>query len=304
MEEDGLDILKTYDAILLGAIGYPTVKDYISLRELLLKIRVGMNEYINLRPVKLFKGVSTILKDKTSDDIDFVVVRENSEGEYSGIGNWYNKGTKDEYVYQTGKFTRIGIERCIRYAFDLARTRKVKKVTSITKSNALNYSMVLWDQIFDEVRLEYPDIETNKMMVDAASMMFVMHPEKFSVVVASNLFGDILTDLGAAIAGGIGMASGDNINPEREYPSMFEAIHGSAPDIAGKNIANPIATILSAASMLKHLGYEKYHDLIRNAIENVLSEGSVKTFDLGGNSSTVEMGDAIINNIKKIIINY
>lgn len=293
MPEDGLDILKKYDAIYLGAIGYPTVPDYISLRELLLKIRVGFDEYINLRPVKLLKGVKSPLANKTNEDIDFVVVRENSEGEYSGLGEWVNKDKEDEFVYQTGKFTYQGIKRCIKYAFELALKRKVKKVTSITKSNALNYSMVLWDKVFDEVKLDYPEVETEKLMVDAASMMFVTNPERFSVVVASNLFGDILTDLGAAIAGGIGLASGDNINPEKKFPSMFESIHGSAPNIALKNIANPIAQIWAGANMLGFLGYPKWNERIIKAIEEVLVRGKVKTKDLGGDGSTTDMGDAI-----------
>ena len=295
MDEDGLERLKKYDAIYLGAVGYPTVPDYLSLRELLLKIRVGFDQYINLRPIKLLKGASTPLKNKTTKDIDFVVVRENSEGEYAGLGEWHNKGTKDEYVLQTGKFTRKGVERVIRYAFEYARREGKHKVTSVTKGNALNYSMVFWDEIFHKIAKEYPDIEANQLMVDAASMNFVIHPEKFEVVVTSNLFGDILTDLGAAIAGGIGLASGANLNPERTYPSMFESIHGSAPDIAGKGIANPIAQIWAAADMLKHLGFDKYHDMIISSFETLLTEKKILTPDLGGNNTTSDIGDEICN---------
>lgn len=299
MDEDGLDRLKAYDAIYLGAVGYPTVPDHLSLRELLLKIRTGFDEYINLRPVKLLHGAPCPLKNKKPEDIDFIVVRENSEGEYAGLGDWFNKGTKDEFVYQTGKFTRKGCERVIRYAFELARSEGRKSVTSVTKGNALNYSMVFWNQIFDEVSRDYPDIEHNQLMVDAASMMFVLHPERFDVVVTSNLFGDILTDLGAAIAGGMGLAAGDNINPERTYPSMFESIHGSAPDIAGKGIANPIAQIWAAGGMLKHLGYKKWYDKLISAFETLLTEGKVLTPDLGGSSSTSDIGDEIVKILER-----
>lgn len=299
MDDDGLEKLKQYDAIYLGAVGYPGVPDHISLRDLLLKIRTGFDQYINLRPVKLLKGASTPLKNKTGKDIDFIVIRENSEGEYSGLGEWFNKGTNEEYVYQIGKFTRKGVERVIRYAFDLAVKEGRKKVTSVTKGNALNYSMVFWDQVFNEVAKEYPSIEHNQLMVDAASMLFVTHPEYFDVVVTSNLFGDILTDLGAAIAGGMGLAAGDNINPERTYPSMFESIHGSAPDIAGKGICNPIAQIWAAGGMLKHLGYEKWYDKLIEAFETLLTEGRVKTPDLGGTNSTEDIGDELVNILKR-----
>lgn len=298
MDEDGLDILKSYDAIYLGAIGYPTVPDHISLRDLLLKIRIGFDQYINLRPVKLLKGAPCPLKDRGCKDIDFVVIRENSEGEYAGLGEWHNKGSKDEYVYQTGLFTRKGVERVIRFAFEYARKENRHTVTSVTKGNALNYSMVFWDSIFEEVSKEYPDITSNKLMVDAASMMFVLHPERLDVVVTSNLFGDILTDLGAAISGGMGMCAGDNLNPDKTYPSMFESIHGSAPDIAGKNIANPIAQIWAAANLIEHLGYKKWHDSILSNIELLLEEKKVLTKDLGGNSSTSEVGDEIARLIR------
>ena len=299
MDDDGLEQLKKFDAIYLGAVGYPTVPDHLSLRELLLKIRVGFDQYINLRPIKLLKGAPCPLAGRKPEDIDFIVVRENSEGEYAGIGEWNNKGQKDEYVLQTGKFTRKGVERVIRYAFELARKENRKRVTSVTKGNALNYSMVFWDQVFHEVAKEYPDIEANQLMVDAASMNFVLHPEKFDVVVTSNLFGDILTDLGAAIAGGMGLAAGDNLNPERTYPSMFESIHGSAPDIAGKGIANPIAQIWAAGGLLKHLGYFDWYNKLIAAFETLLTEKQVLTPVLGGTSSTSEVGDELCQILRR-----
>lgn len=293
MDEDGLEKLQKFDAIYLGAVGYPTVPDHLSLRELLLKIRVGFDEYVNLRPVKLLRGAPCPLQGKEPKDIDFIVIRENSEGEYVGLGEWHNKDQKDEYVLQTGKFSRKGCERVIRYAFELARKEGKHRVTSITKGNALNYSMVFWDQIFHQIAKEYPDIEANQYMVDAASMLFVLHPERFEIVVTSNLFGDILTDLGAAITGGMGLAAGDNLNPERRYPSMFESIHGSAPDIAGKGIANPIAQIWAAASMLKHLGHPEWYEKIISSFETLLCEKKILTPDLGGNSKTSDVGDEI-----------
>ena len=300
MDDDGLEKLRHFDAIYLGAVGYPTVPDHLSLRELLLKIRVGFNQYINRRPIKLLKGAPCPLKGKTEKDIDMIFIRENSEGEYAGIGEWNNKNQEDEYVLQTGKFTRKGVEREIRYAFELARKEHRHRVTSITKGNALNYSMVFWNQIFNEVSKEYPEIEANQYMVDAASMLMVLHPERFDVVVASNLFGDILTDLGAAIAGGLGLAAGDNLNPEGEYPSMFESIHGSAPDIAGKGIANPIAQIWAAAGMLKHLGYENWHDKLIRSFEVLLTEKKVLTPDLGGKAKTNEVGDEICRLLERM----
>lgn len=293
MDDDGLERLKNYHAIYLGAIGYPTVPDHISLRDLLLKIRVGFDQYVNRRPVRLLHGAPCPLAGKGPEDIDFVVIRENSEGEYCGKGAWYNENTPDEYVHQIGEFTRKGCERVIRYAFELCKKENRKRVTSVTKGNALNYSMVFWNKIFDEVAAEYPEIEHNQLMVDAASMMFVLHPERFGVVVTSNLFGDILTDLGAAIAGGLGMSAGDNLNPEGTYPSMFESIHGSAPDIAGKGIANPIAQIWAAADMLGHLGYKNWEEKIISAFETLLTEKKVLTPDLGGTAKTADIGDEL-----------
>ena len=292
MPEDGMDILKQFDAIYLGAVGFPGVPDHISLRELLLVIRKGFDEYVDVRPVKLLKGAPCPLANVKREDIDMVVIRENSEGEYSGEGEWLNKGTPEEVVHQTGVFTRKGCERIMRYAFDLAR-KEGKSVTSVSKANALNYSMVFWDQIFHEISKEYPEVETHEYLVDAAACHFVRDPGRFQVVVTSNLFGDILTDLGAAIAGGMGLAAGANLNPERKYPSMFEPIHGSAPDIAGTGAANPMASIWSARQMLDFFGYENYGKLVIDAIEDVLVEKKHLSPELGGNAKTNEVGDAV-----------
>ena len=292
MPEDGIETLKGFDAILLGAVGYPGVPDHISLRGLLLKIRHDFDEYVNLRPVKLLKGAPCPLKDVKDGDIDMIFIRENSEGEYAGSGAWLYPDSEQEVVIQNGVFSRKGCERIIRYAYELARKEK-KSLTSVSKGNALNYSMVFWDQIFKEVGKDYPDVETYSLLVDAASMFMVKKPERFGVVVTSNLFGDILTDLGAAIAGGMGLAAGANLNPERKFPSMFEPIHGSAPDIAGKGIANPLASIWAASQMLDFLGYEDWGAKIIDAIEALLQDKSSLTPDLGGTASTSECGKAL-----------
>lgn len=293
MDDDGMDVLKKFDAIFLGAVGYPDVPDHISLRDLLIKIRRGFDQYVNLRPIKLLKGADSVLKDVSPEDIDMLFVRENTEGEYCGLGSWEGEGTEDERVTQLSVFTRKGTERIIRYAFELARKNNTS-CTSITKGNALNYSMVFWDKVFSEVAKEYPDVPTAQYMVDAASMFMVKDPKRFGVVVASNLFGDILTDLGAAISGGIGLAAGANINPEGNYPSMFEPIHGSAPDIAGKGIANPLASIWTAAMMLDHFGYGQYAQEVVDAIETLLVERKVGTPDLNGTATTRQVGDEIV----------
>ena len=292
MDDDGIEQLKQFDAIFLGAVGFPGVPDHISLWDLLLKIRKNFDQYVNIRPVKLLKGAKTTLIDVAREDIDMLFIRENSEGEYSGAGDWLFKGQENEVVLQNGVFSRKGTERIIRYAFEVAR-KEGKTLTSISKGNALNYSMVFWDQVFEEVSQEYPDVETASYLVDAAAMLMIKDPKRFEVVVTSNLFGDILTDLGAAIAGGIGLAAGANINPEREYPSMFEPIHGSAPDIAGKNIANPLATIWSVSQILDFFGYEKYGKMVLDSIELLLIEGEVLTPDMDGVSSTSEVGDRL-----------
>ena len=292
MPKDALETLKAFDAILLGAVGYPGVPDHISLRELLLTIRHGFDQYINLRPVKLLEGAPCPLKDVPREDIDMIFVRENSEGEYSGSGAWLYKGTPHEVVIQNGVFSRMGCERVIRYAYNLAR-EKGKTLTSISKANALNYSMVFWDQIFAEVGKEFPDVETHSLLVDAASMFMVKDPKRLQVVVTSNLFGDILTDLGAAISGGMGLAAGANLNPEKKFPSMFEPIHGSAPDIAGKGIANPLASAWTAGQLLTFFGYPEWEDRIVNAIQELLVEKKSLTPDMGGTASTSECGDAL-----------
>ena len=298
MPADGMETLKGYDAILLGAVGYPGVPDHISLRDLLLRIRHDFDEYINLRPVRLLKGAQCPLKDVPAEDIDMTFIRENSEGEYSGSGAWLYPNSPQEVVIQNGVFSRKGCERVIRYAFELARKEK-KSLTSISKGNALNYSMVFWDQIFKEVSEEYPDVETHALLVDAASMFMVKDPKRFQIVVTSNLFGDILTDLGAAIAGGMGLAAGANLNPERTFPSMFEPIHGSAPDIAGQGIANPLASIWSASQLLDFFGYENWGKRILDAMEEMLENRIALTPDQGGTASTTECGDALIELLRK-----
>ena len=294
MPENGLDQLKDSDAILLGAVGYPGVPDHISLRGLLLKLRRGFDQYINLRPIKLLEGAPCPLKNMQPSDIDMVFVRENSEGEYSGQGAWLYPDSPQELVIQDSVFSRKGCERVIRYAYELAR-REQKTLTSISKGNALNYSMVFWDQIFEEVGKEYPDVETYTLLVDAAAMFMIKNPKRFQIVVASNLFGDILTDLGAAISGGMGLAAGANLDPEHRYPSMFEPIHGSAPRMAGKGIADPLASIWSAAQLLEHLGYPNWYAQIVDTIEQMLKEKHCLTQDLGGCASTSECGDAFVS---------
>jgi len=312
MPDDGLEKLKGFEAIYLGAIGDPRIPDHISLRDLLLKIRFGFDQYVNLRPVKLLEGVSCPLKDKGPKDIDFVVARENSEGFYTGIGGRYQKGSSEhlryagiskvfadseELVTQEGIFSQIGVERIIRYSFELARKRN-KHLTCCTKSNALNYSMVYWDEVFKKVSKEYPDIETDFAFVDAICMWFVKNPEFFDVIVAPNLFGDIITDLGAMIQGGMGLAPGANINPKGI--SMFEPIHGSAPKYAGKNVANPIASIWTAQMMLEELGEIEGAKRVMTAIEDVLREGKIRTRDRGGSSKTIEVGDVIASKVKNL----
>ena len=298
MDPDGIEKLSAFDAIFLGAVGAPGVPDHISLWGLLLEIRKKFDQYINLRPVKLLHGAPCPLKDVKPEDIDMTFVRENSEGEYAGSGAWLYKGKPNEVVIQDGVFSRAGCERVIRYAYELAR-KEGKTLTSISKGNALNYSMVFWDQIFVEVGQDYPDVKTYSYLVDAASMFMVKDPKRFQIVVTSNLFGDILTDLGAAIAGGLGLAAGANLNPERKYPSMFEPIHGSAPDIAGKGIANPLATIWSAAQILDFFGHEDWGQRVVAAIEQLLLEKTVLTPDVGGTASTQQVGDAVVKLLEK-----
>lgn len=298
MPEDGLDQLASFDAIYLGAVGRPDVPDHISLWDLLLKIRKGFDQYINLRPVKLLKGAQCPLAEIKPENVDMVFVRENSEGEYAGSGAWLYKNQPNEVVIQNSVFSRVGCERVIRYAYDLAREKKTS-LTSISKGNALNYSMVFWDQIFKEIGRDYPDVETHALLVDAASMFMVKDPKRFGVIVTSNLFGDILTDLGAAIAGGMGLAAGANLNPEGKFPSMFEPIHGSAPDIAGQGIANPLASIWSVSQMMDFFGYPEWGKRIIDIIEEVLVEKQALTPDMGGTATTTQVADAVIAKINK-----
>jgi tartrate dehydrogenase/decarboxylase/D-malate dehydrogenase len=294
MPEDGWEMLQRHEAILFGAIGRPDVPDHIPVHGLLLPMRRRFDQYVNYRPAYLFEGVSSPLRDKAPGSIDMVVYRENTEGEYAPIGGRLYQSTAEEVAVQTSVFTRRGCERIMRAAFEGARKRKRKKVTSISKSNALIYSMVLWDEAFAAVSKAYPDIKTDALLVDAAAMDFVRRPEVFDVVVASNLFGDILTDLAAIISGSIGLGASANVNPERKYPSLFEPLHGSAPDIAGKGIANPMAAILSAGLMLEHLNLGKAATAVRAAVATVLRTGSAKTPDLGGTATTVQVGDAVV----------
>lgn len=298
MDEDGMDKLKEFDAIYLGAVGFPGVPDHISLWDLLLRIRKGFDQYINIRPVTLLKGAPCPLKDVKREDINMLFIRENSEGEYAGAGDWLFKGKENEVVLQTGVFSRKGVERVIRYAYEVAK-KEGKTLSSISKANALNYSMVFWDEVFVEVGKEYPEVKTYSYLVDAAAMFMIKDPKRFEVVVTSNLFGDILTDLGAAIAGGMGLAAGANVNPERKYPSMFEPIHGSAPDIAGKGISNPLASIWSISQMLDYFGYENWGAKILQVMEDVMVEGVSVTPDMGGKAKTNEVGDAVVKALEK-----
>jgi len=294
MPDDGIEQLKDSDAIYLGAVGFPGVPDHISLWGLLIPIRRSFDQYINLRPIRLLKGVSSPLAGRTAEDIDFYVVRENSEGEYSSIGGRQNEGTPFETVVKTDVFTRRGVDRVMKYAFDLAMTRDKKHLTSATKSNGVLHTMPFWDERFADLSKQYPDIRVDQYHIDILAANFVLHPDWFDVVVGSNLFGDILSDLGPAIAGTIGIAPSANINPEGDYPSMFEPVHGSAPDIAGKGIANPSGQIWSGAMMLEHLGEQAAADRIVKAIEQVLQNKNSLTPDMGGNATTESLAAAIV----------
>jgi tartrate dehydrogenase/decarboxylase/D-malate dehydrogenase len=294
MPDDGIELLKDSDAIYLGAVGFPGVPDHISLWGLLIPIRRSFDQYINLRPIRLLKGVSSPLAGRTAEDIDFYVVRENSEGEYSSIGGRQNEGTPFETVVKTDVFTRRGVDRVMKYAFELAMTRDKKHLTSATKSNGVLHTMPFWDERFADLSKQYPDIHVDQYHIDILAANFVLHPDWFDVVVGSNLFGDILSDLGPAIAGTIGIAPSANINPEGDYPSMFEPVHGSAPDIAGKGIANPIGQIWSGAMMLEHLGEQEAADRIVKAIEQVLQSKDSLTPDMGGNATTESLAAAIV----------
>ena len=292
MPEDGVDQVRGADAIFLGAVGWPTVPDHISTWDLILRLRRELNLFVALRPARLLKGITSPLTGRGAKDIDFVIVRENSEGEYSSAGGILYKDTPDEIVLQESVFSRRATDRIIRYAFDLARTRR-GKVSLATKSNGIKIAMPYWDDRFAEIAKDYPDVQHNKFHIDILTAHFVNHPDWFDVVVGSNLFGDILSDLGPAVAGSIGIAPSGNIDPTHANPSMFEPVHGSAPDIAGQNIANPIGQIWAAAMMLSHLGEEAAAAAIEKAIETVLGDGGPRTRDLGGNASTDLVGQAI-----------
>lgn len=296
MPGDGLELLRGHDAIFLGAVGYPGVPDHVSLWGLLIPIRRTFEQYINLRPVRLFDGLESPLAGIGPEDVDLTVVRENNEGEYSEIGGRLYTGTPQELSVQESVFTRRGVERTIRHAFEVARQRR-GSVTSATKSNGIIHTMPFWDEVFEEVSREYPDVEKSQYHIDALSAAFVLKPGSFDVVVGSNLFGDILSDLGAAIAGSIGIAPSANLNPEGNYPSMFEPVHGSAPDIAGKGIANPIGQIWSGAMMLEQLGHSDAAEGVVSAIGRVLSEGGPRTPDLKGSARTSEVTDAVLEKL-------
>ena len=295
MAADGLEQLQGFDAVYFGAVGHPEIQDHITLNGLLLPMRRSFDQYVCLRPSVLYEGVTSPLRDKEPGDIDMVVIRENTEGEYANVGGFQYVDTPQEVAIQSAVFTRHGCERVIRYAFELARRRdKKRRVTSATKSNAQGYGMVLWDRTFQAVAGEYPDIETESLLIDAACMNFIRRPESFDVVVGSNLFGDILTDIGAIITGSMGLASSGNINPEKRYPSTFEPVHGSAPDIAGQGIANPLAAILSASMMLQHLGEGRAAEAVEQAALTTLAAGRAQTPDLGGSATTAEVGDNVL----------
>ena len=295
MPEDGIEQLRDADAIFLGAVGFPGVPDHVSLWELLIPIRREFDQYVNLRPVRLLPGVTPPVRDKAPGDIDFWIVRENTEGEYSQIGGRLHGGTEHEFVCQQATFTRHGTDRIIRYAFELAKKLDRDHVSSATKSNGIFHTMPYWDERFAAIASDYPDIRTDQHHIDIMAARFVMAPEQFDVVVASNLFGDILSDLGPGVTGTIAVAPSANINPERAHPSMFEPVHGSAPDIAGKGIANPVGQIWAAAMMLEHLGEAEAGDHIVQAIEGALGdETAPRTADLGGNADTRTMTDAIL----------
>ena len=295
MPAGAIDLLQPCDAIYLGAVGHPEIPDHTTLNGLLLPIRRAFDQYANVRPAYLYPGVCSPLAGRKGGEIDFVVVRENTEGEYAQVGGFVYQHQPEEVAVQTSIFTRRGIERVVKVAFELAAKRNRKKrVTSITKSNAQGFSMVLWDRTFQEVAAQFPDIETESLLVDAAAMNFVRRPESFDVVVGSNLFADILSDLAAAIIGSMGLAASANLDPQRRFPSMFEPVHGSAPDIAGKGVVNPLAAILTAGMMLEHLQLTAAAQELEAAVAAVLAEGKVRTPDLGGSSRTEEVTNAVL----------
>jgi tartrate dehydrogenase/decarboxylase / D-malate dehydrogenase len=296
MPDDALDILADFDTILLGAVGWPGVPDHVSLWGPLIPIRRHFRQYVNVRPVKLLRGMRSPLRDREPGDFDFVVVRENSEGEYSDVGGRIHSGTDHEAAMQVNYFSRVGVDRTVRYAFELAASEGRKEVVGATKSNGIVFTMPFWDEVFDEVAKDYPSIETQLVLVDALAAFFVTRPHTLEVVVASNLLGDILTDIGGAIMGSIGVAPAANLNPERDAPSMFEPVHGSAPDIAGKGISNPIGQIWTAKMLLDFFELNDLGDLVMTSIEETLATG-IKTPDLGGDATTSQVGDAIVERV-------
>jgi tartrate dehydrogenase/decarboxylase/D-malate dehydrogenase len=302
MPKDGLAVLERggFDGILLGPVGDPRVPDHLTLWGLLLPLRQGFDQYVNLRPMRLLPGVQSPLVGKGPAEIDMVCIRENTEGEYAGVGGRVHQGMEEEVAIQSMVFTRTGTERIIRYAFEYARRHGRQKLTSATKSNSLQYSMVFWDEVFAQVAASYPDIAHEQQLVDSLAARIVSRPESLDVIVASNLFGDILTDLGAAISGSLGLAPSANLNPMRRYPSLFQAIHGSAPDITGKGIANPIASIWSGQLLLDHLGEQEAAVTLMRAIEEALAAGEVRTPDLGGTATTRQLGEAIRTHLQRI----
>ncbi len=296
MPEDGLERLKGFDTILLGAVGAPSVPDHVSLWGLLLPIRRGFDQYVNLRPVRLLPGVPCPLAGRQPADIDFVVVRENTEGEYSDVGGRLFSGTEHELAVQESVFTRRGVDRLMRFAFELAASRPARHLTAATKSNGIKHTMPFWDERFEAVGRDYPQVRCDKYHIDILTAHFVLHPDWFDVVVGSNLFGDILSDLGPAVAGGIGVAPSANINPDKTCPSMFEPVHGSAPDIAGQGIANPLAAIWSVQMMLEFLEETAAANALMKAIETVTANG-VMTPDLKGTARMTDVTDSIIDNL-------
>ena len=293
MPTDGIELLAQHDAVFLGAVGRPDVADHESLWGLLIPIRREFDQYINLRPTRQFDGVPVRVTMPAGAVVDMVIVRENTEGEYSEIGGRFGRGTDREFALQENVFTRAGIERVSNYAFDVASRRR-NKVTSATKSNGIIHSMPFWDEVVEEVARDYPKVVLEKRLIDALAAELVQRPHEFDVIVASNLFGDILSDLAAAVVGSLGLAASANINPERTYPSMFEPVHGSAPDIAGKGIANPVAAVWSGAMMLEHLGHKSAADRIMHAIESTLANPATRTADLGGTANMQQVTDALL----------
>lgn len=292
MPKNGLEQLRSFNAILFGAVGLPEVDDTLPAKDYTFRVRTSFEQYVNYRPVKLFPGIQSPLRDKTEEDIDFVIIRENNEGEFVQNGKIMYPDTPNGMAIETSIFTRHGVERVAHFAFKLAQKRR-KRLTNVTKSNTLIHSLLFWDTVIQEVSVQYPDVEYHKMYVDNASASFVLKPEVFDVILTTNMIGDILSDLGGAIMGSLGLGGSGNINPEKDYPSMFEPIHGSAPDIAGKNIANPIGQIWSVALMLDHLGESEAARDIENAIGKVTAKGPL-TKDLKGSATTTEITDAVV----------